>query len=349
MPRFRYDIEYKLDDGQSGPWCSLDKYRDLQRGEADLHPPVHWQTVTTFCEDAEPAVGESYKFRIRASHVWKKSGDTNVRNGPWKYSGAVVYNPSGDPPGTPVDVEATGGKDSLLVFWDVPSGGTRADYYLVQWRTRGDRPFNDELKVSDHLARSVLLKDMASYGRYQVRVIAGNVLGESAPSVGYSAMSGAPGAPTDLAISIRDTGGFTLTWDRPDPYYPNNPDFRPVRRSNKKAILKKAILDDDGNTVPQFRYDVEYKLPDGQSGGWCSLRKYRNLHRGYDTLDPAEHRVNLTSYCKNAEPVVGENYNFRIRASYVWHKSGDTNPRNGPWVYSGPAVYNPTSYSPAGR
>ena len=342
MPRFRYDIEHKLDDGQSGPWCSLDKYRDLQRGEADLYPPVHWQTVTTFCEDAEAAVGESYKFRVRASYVWKKSGDTNVRNGPWKYSGAVVYNPSGGPPGTPVDVEATGGKDSLLVFWDVPSGGTRADYYLVQWRTRGDRPFNDELKVSDHLARSVLLKDMASHGRYQVRVIAGNVLGESAPSVGYSAMSGAPGAPTDLAISIRDTGGFTLTWDRPYPYYPNNPDFRPVRRSNKKAIL------DDGNTVPQFRYDVEYKLPDGQSGGWCSLRKYRNLHRGYDTLDPAEHRVNLTSYCKNAEPVVGENYNFRIRASYVWHKSGDTNPRNGPWVYSGPAVYNPTSYSPAG-
>ncbi len=90
---------------------------------------------------------------------------------------------------------------------------------------------------------------------------------------------------------------------------------------------------------------MKYKRADGQPGGWRSLSKYRDLHRGYHTLDPAAHNLDLTSYCSGAEPVIGEPYNFRIRASHVWLDSGDTNPRNGPWAYSGPIEYDPPVYN----
>lgn len=62
---------------------------------------------------------------------------------------------------------------------------------------------------------------------------------------------------------------------------------------------------------------------------------------GYDTLDPAVFRLELTHYCADARPVAGKRYKLRIRAAYVWLKSGDTNRRNGPWAYSQPITYTP--------
>ena len=341
VPQFRYDVEYKLVDGQSGGWCSLEEYRNLHRGYDTLDPDIHQVDVTSYCSNAEPVVGESYRIRIRAAYVWLNSGDTNERNGPWTYSGPIEYNLTGGPPDAPSGIEAVGGKESLLVYWDPPAGGGTVGGYIVQWRTGANYQDGNQAVVDDPSAQSSLLTNRAGHKRYHVRVKAFNLLGESRPSAEYFVMSGAPGAPTDVSAGVRPAGGFTLTWDRPDPYYPNNPDFRPVRRGNPKV----PILDEDDNTVPQFRYDVEYKLVDGQSGGWCSLEEYRNLHRGYDTLDPDIHQVDVTSYCSNAEPVVGESYRIRIRAAYVWLNSGDTNERNGPWTYSGPLVYDPPVYN----
>ena len=154
-------------------------------------------------------------------------------------------------------------------------------------------------------------------------------------------MSGAPGAPTDVTVEVRPGGGFALTWDRPDPYYPDNGNYRPVRGKNKKPIL-----DENGQTVPQFRYDVEYKRADGQTGGWCSQSKYRDLGLGNNTLSSDDLHAEITSFCGDAEPIVGEGYNFRNRAAYVWLKSGDTNVRNGPWTYSGSVSYNPIGGPP---
>ena len=336
VPQFRYDVQYRLAGDPPGPWCSLDQYQDLQRGHNTLDPAVHTLTMTRFCDDAQPEIGEEYKFRIRASYVWKNSGDTNVRNGPWQYTGRVAYNPSGGPPDTPTGVKAVGGRESLLVSWDWPPSGTPADEYVVQWRTRGSYEPGDEAVVSNPAQGHGLLRNMAGHGRYHVRVMARNVLGESGYSEEYFVMSGAPGKPVDFEAEVRPGGGFHLTWDRPNPYYPNSPDFRPVRNFSNK----RPIRDTDGNTVPQYRYDIEYKLADGQPDGWCSQDRRRDVGLGNDTLDRAALALDVTSYCSNAEPVVGERYNFRIRASYVWHNSGDTNPRNGQWAYSGPIEYN---------
>ena len=156
-------------------------------------------------------------------------------------------------------------------------------------------------------------------------------------------MSGAPEAPTDVAVEVRPVGGFALTWGRPDPYYRDNGHYRPVRGKDKKPIL-----DEKGQTVPQFRYDVEYKRADGQSGGWCSQSKYRDPGLGNNTFSSDDLRAEITSFCKDAEPIVGERYNFRVRAAYLWLKSGDTNVRNGPWAYSGPIVYDPPIYHQTG-
>ena len=341
VPQFRYDVEYKLADGQPGGWCSQSRYRDMHGYNESLDPADLALTVTGFCEDAVPVVGERYNFRIRAAYVWLNSGNTNERNGPWQYSGGVSYNPSGSVPDVPTGVEAVGGKESLLVFWDPPTTGTPAVDYLVQWRTGASYESGDEAVVEDPGAGSRRLKKMAGHGRYYVRVVARNLLGESEPSDEYFVMSGAPGAPTDFDVQVRPGGGFALTWDRPDPYYPNISDFRPVRDGSRVPIR-----DGDGNTVPQFRYDVEYKLVDGQPGGWCSQSRYKDMHGYNESLDPADLKLTVTGFCQDAEPVVGERYNFRIRASYVWLNSGDTNVRNGPWRSSGGVSYNPSGSAP---
>jgi hypothetical protein len=341
VPQFRYDVEYRLEGDPAGSWCSQNRFQDVRGRNNNLDPVPHRLKYLKFCEDYEPVMGESYKFRIRAAYVWKISGDTNVRNGPWAYSDALTYDPSGGPPDTPTGIEAVGGKESLLVFWDLPSGGTPADDYLIQWRTGASYESGDNAVSSNPTAGSHLINRLAGHGRYYVRIIARNVLGESEPSDDYFVMSGAPGPLTDFDAQVRSGGGFTVTWDRPDPYYPNNKDYRPVR--NFKT--KKPKRDADGNTVPQYRYDVEYQRADGQTEGWCSQSKYRDFGVGNDTLNGAALTVDVTEYCSGAEPVDGESYNFRIRASYVWMKSGDTNPRNGPWVYSGPITYGPPIYN----
>ena len=341
VPQFRYDVEYRLAGDEPGPWCSKDKYRNLHRGYSTLDPADHQLDYTEACQNARWVVGREYNFRIRAAYVWLNSGDTNKRNGPWQSSGRVTYDLAGGVPGTPPSIEAVGGRNSLLVSWDPPSDGGAIGGYIVQWRTGENYRNGDKVVVDDADAQSRLLENMAGHGRYYVRVKAYNILGDSEPSQEYFVMSGAPGPLTDFEATVRPAGGFTLTWDRPDPYYPNNPDFRPVR--NFKT--KKPKLDSDGNTVPQYRYDVEYKLADGQPDGWCSKDRYRNFGVGNDTLNRNALTLDLTSYCSNAAPVVGEKYNFRIRASYVWKNSGDTNPRNGPWRYSGPVEYNPTVYN----
>ncbi len=341
VPQFRYDVEYRLAGDDPGPWCSKDKYRNLHRGYSTLNPADHQLDYTEACQNARWVVGQQYNFRIRAAYVWRNSGDTNKRNGPWQSSGRITYDLAGGVPDPPPSIEAVGGRESLLVSWDPPSDGGAIGGYIVQWRTRENYRNGDKVVVSDADAQSRLLKNMAGHGRYYVRVKAYNILGESEPSQEYFVMSGAPGPLTDFEAKVRPAGGFTLTWDRPDPYYPNNPDFRPVR--NFKT--KKPKLDSNGNTVPQYRYDVEYKLADGQPDGWCSKDQYHNFGVGNDTLNRSALTLDLTSYCSNAEPVVGEKYNFRIRASYVWKNSGDTNPRNGPWRYSGPVEYNPTVYN----
>ena len=340
VPQYRYDIEYKLADGQGGSWCSLEAYRDVGLGNDTLRSDVLTLNVKSYCEDAAPIVGERYNLRVRAAYVWKNSGNTNVRNGQWAYSGPIVYDLRGGPPESPTGIQAAGGRDSLLVWWEPPADGGTVGGYIVEWRTKNTYKAGDQAVVDDPAAVSHLLEDMAGHGRYYIRVKTFNLHGESAPSDDYFVMSGAPGKPMDVAAEVRPGGGFTVTWDRPNPYYPNNPDFKPVRSSSSSP----PILDDDGKTVPQFRYDVEFKKPDGQSGGWCSLSEYRDIHRGYNTLDPAAHTLDYTSFCQGNEPVVGDTYRFRIRAAYVWH-SNDTNKRNGPWAYSRPIVYDPPAYN----
>lgn len=95
----------------------------------------------------------------------------------------------------------------------------------------------------------------------------------------------------------------------------------------------------------QYRYNVEYKLAVGQSGGWCAQDRYRNKGVGNDTLNTNALKLDVTNCCSGAAPVIGEGHNFRIRASYVWRNSADTNWRNGSWVYSGHVEYNPTVYN----
>ncbi len=341
VPQYRYDIEYKLADGEPGGWCPQSSYRDVGVGNDTLNSDALTLNLTSFCDDAEPVIGERYNTRIRAAYVWHQSGDTNPRNGPWVYSGPVVYDLAGGPPGTPAGIEAVGGKASLLVSWDPPSSGGTVGGYIIQWRTRGTYEDDDQVIVDDPSARSHLLTGMAGHGRYYVRIKAFNLLGESTTTGDYFVMSGAPRAPATVSAEVRAAGGFTVAWDRPDPYYPNNPDFRPVRNFGNK----RPIRDADGNTVPQYRYDIEYKLADGESDGWCSQSRYRDVGLGNNTLSSDVLTVNLTRYCNGAAPVEGERYNFRVRAAYVWHQSGDTNPRNGPWAYSGPVVYDPTVYN----
>ncbi len=341
VPQFRYDVEYRLEGDPAGSWCSQSRFQDVPGRNNNLDPVPHRLKYLKFCEDYEPVMGESYKFRIRAAYVWKISGDTNVRNGPWAYSDALTYDPSGGPPDKPTGIEAVGGKESLLVFWDSPSSGTPPDDYLIQWRTGASYESGDNAVSSNPTAGSHLINRLAGHGRYYVRIIARNVLGESGPSAEYFVMSGAPGPLTDFDAEVRSGGGFTVTWGRPDPYYPNSKEYRPVRNFKNK----KPERDADGNTVPQYRYDVEYKRADGQPEGWCSQSKYRDFGVGNDTLNSSALTVDIIEYCSGAEPVDGEAYNVRIRASYVWMKSGDTNPRNGPWVYSGPITYGPPAYN----
>ena len=188
VPQFRYDVEYKRADGQTGGWCSQSKYRDLGLGNNTLSSDDLHAEITSFCGDAEPIVGEGYNFRNRAAYVWLKSGDTNVRNGPWTYSGSVSYNPIGGPPDIPIGgppdiptgVKAVGGKRALLAFWDSPPGGTPADDYLLQWRTRGSYAANDQAVVENPEEASHLLKNVAGHGRYYVRLAGRNVLGARA-------------------------------------------------------------------------------------------------------------------------------------------------------------------------
>ncbi len=336
VPQFRYDVEYRLAGDDPGLWCSPGKYTDLPGRNDTLDTGRHQLDYTEFCRNAEPVVGQSYNLRIRAAYVWKNSGNTNVRNGPWTRSGPISYNLAGGTPDAPTGIDAVGGKESLLVSWDPPSGGGTVGGYIVEWRTGGKYGDGDKAIVADASAQSYLLEDMAGHGRYRVRVKTFNLLGESQPTEEYFVMSGAPGNPTDFDAVVRPAGGFTLTWDRPDPYYPNNPDYRTVRNFSNQ----RPILDDHGNTVPQYRYDVEYKLADGQPDVWCSQGRYRDYGVGNDTLNSTALMLDVTNYCSDAEPVVGERYNFRIRAAYVWLNSGDTNPRNGPWKYSGPVVYD---------
>ncbi len=342
VPKFRYDIEYKIADGQTGPWCSQGDYRDLRRGDDTLNPTVLKVDYTSFCANDVPVVGESYNFRIRASYVWLTSGDTNVRNGPWTYSGPIVYNPTGGAPETPTDVKAVGGKNSLLVFWQPPAGGTPADYYLVQWRTGWSYKPNNEAVVSDdRSAQSFLIEDMDSRGPYYVRVVAATVLGQSEPSEQYFVMSGVPGAPVNIDVEVKPGGWFVLTWGRPDPYYPNNPHFSPVSNTNGQPLL-----DDDGNTVPRVRFDVEYRLEDGPPGPWCSQSEYQDLRLRDYGLHPggtsnAHFKLEYPNLCDDIAPEAGQPYNFRIRGSYVWANSLNTNYRNGLWSRSGPVVYNP--------
>lgn len=252
----------------------------------------------------------------------------------------VTAVPKG-PPEPPSAVQAVGGRNSLLVSWDIELDGSPWDGYVIQWRTRDSyEPGSEELVMAPR-KRSHVVDGLPGHGRFYVRVMARNHFGRSEPSEEFHVMSGAPHPPVDFRAEVNPAGGFHLTWDRPDPYYPNNPHYRPVR--NFKT--KKPRLDADGNTVPQYRYDAEYKRADGQSGGWCSQDHYRDKGVGNDTLNSNALTLDVTRYCRGAEPAAGERYNFRIRASYVWRNTGDTNWRNGPWVYSGHVEYNPTVYN----
>ena len=361
VPQFRYDIEYRLDGDPDARWCSKSEYTDVGRGVHTLNRHVHKLDYINSCQHSELVVGQSYSFRIRASYVWRKTGDTNYRNGPWAYGGPVVYHLTGDPPDAPFDVTAVGGVESLVVYWVPPRSGTPANGFVVQWKT-AQESYNstNEIVVSNLSARSVLVEGLANHGRYDVRVLGVNDLGRSEPSEKYFARSGAPGRPTHLTAESRTGGGFTLSWERPDPYYPDNPHYRVVReRVRRQATVDlpfglkvpipgkykyvdgDPILDAGGNTVPRFRYDVEYKLVGDPDASWCSLSDYRNLNRGDHTLDDEAHTLDLTDYCQDSGPTPGSSYRLRIRASYVWLNSGHTDERNGPWADSAVVVYNP--------
>lgn len=360
VPQFRYDIEYKLVGDPSAKWCSKpDHYDDVDLGNRRLDLAVLRLAYVHSCDHSRLTAGESYNFRIRASYVWLRTGDTNYRNGPWAYSGPVVYELAGSRPNSPTGVAAVGGKESLRVSWQRPAGGTPHIGFAVQWRTeQGSFGGHNEIVVWKPTARSVLVKDLDSHGRYHVRVIAINLIGRSNPSAEYFVMSGAPGRPTGLNAEPRPGGGFIVTWDRPGPYYPDNPWYRVVRERERvqetlnlpfgiqipipgkyKYVDGDPIRDAAGHTVPRFRYDIEYRLADEPDAKWCSLAEYRDVSRGDRTLDPDVHTVDVTEYCSGAEPVSGSSYKFRIRASYVWLRTGDTNYRNGPWAASKPVVY----------
>ena len=359
VPQFRYDVEYRLVGDPDAEWCSQPQYQNLGRGNYALHPRVPPMGYTNYCQGAEPVPGQSYMIRIRASYVWLNSGDTNWRNGPWAYSDPIFYNLTGEPPGTPAGLSAVGGKNSLLVSWEPVEGGTPANGFVVQWRSRGSYLPKNEMVVRDLSAKSALVEGLADHGRYHVRVLAVNDLGRSAPSSEYFAMSGAPGKPRILTAESRPGGGFSLSWERPNPYYPDNPHYRVVRhRKTKQGTLDlpfglkvpipgvykvvdgDPIRDEQGHTVPQFRYDIEHRLVGDPDAEWCTRRDYRNLSRGDRSLE-VPHELDYTRFCGGSKPVAGSSYEFRIRASYVWLNSGDTNQRNGPWAYSNPVAYTP--------
>ena len=245
-------------------------------------------------------------------------------------------------PGVPGSVEATGGRDSVLVWWGEADGhGSDVSSYVVQWREKHQNYHSareavvaDPAAVTDPAPWTHVVTGLDDHRVYWVRVLAVNTHGRSVPSDEYETMSGAPGPPTEFAAVSRDEGGFVVSWKRPDPYYPNNPDYRPVLISVDGDRV--PVLDATGATVPQFRYDIEYRRVGDED--WCD--RHRNLDYGDSSLDPAPFTHNYTAYCSGTDPVIGQSYEFRIRASYLLLLGG-TDFRNGPWAYSEPVVYSP--------
>lgn len=237
-------------------------------------------------------------------------------------------------PEQPTNVQAVGGRNSILVWWEPKPESGPPTGYLIEWRRGANYEPGNQVFVPGAATGSYLMEDRAGHTTHHIRVTAVNDSYESVPSEEYTVKTGVPGAPTDLTVQVKGPDGFALEWDRPDPYYPNNPDFRPVRDAGGDPIL-----DADGNTVPQFRYDINIAV--AGTNDWCYKGRYRNVSRGNSTLEPGAIWLNFTRFCPGVKPVEGESYQFRVRAAYVWLNSGATKVVNGPWVYSEPIEFNP--------
>ena len=239
-------------------------------------------------------------------------------------------------------VAAVGGDSSLLVSWDAAAGnGSDVTGYVVQWRLHDAVSYGSSNMATAAVdASSHVISGLGAYSQYTVRVAAVNAHGQGPFSEEYTAYSGAPGTVVSLAAASKVGGGFTITWQRPDPFWPNNTSYEVV-----ESAPNTPIPDDNGNTVPRYAYDIEYRRAGVAGAGWCSAAP--NVDLGNDNLS-TEISYDLTSYCQSAEPVAGQTYEFKVRASYYLTASSISN-QHGYWAYSDAILYNPTSAATAPR
>ena len=105
--------------------------------------------------------------------------------------------------------------------------------YVVQWRTAKASSYDPaDTHTAAASATSHVIAGLDDHSRYVVQVTARNAHDADTPSQEYSALSDAPGLVVGLTAASKPGGGFTLTWQRLDPYYPNPPQVpaRPVRQ-----------------------------------------------------------------------------------------------------------------------
>ena len=143
-----------------------------------------------------------------------------------------------------------------------------------------------------------------------------------------------------LAAAPKVGGGFTITWQRPDPFWPNNTSYGVV-----ESAPNTSLVDDDGNLVPRYAYDIDYRRPGVAGAEWCPAAT--NVDLGNNNLK-TDFSYDLTSYCPLLEPVAGETYEFKVRASY-YLADDSISDQHGYWAYSDAILYNPTSATTAPR
>ena len=118
-------------------------------------------------------------------------------------------------PDAPRNVAITGsGDEEFTVAWDAPlgNGGSAITGYKVQWKEETTPNWDSPSEESDD-ASPYTIEDLTNGTRYDVRVLAVNVVGESPPSGDVEGTpSTKPDAPTDVEVTAHGDGWLEVTW-----------------------------------------------------------------------------------------------------------------------------------------
>ena len=163
-----------------------------------------WKTAYTGTNMTAKVVGlangTSYEFRVTATNSAGSSNPATISGTPFTVPGAVI-NLTAEP------------KDQGLgITWSAPAsnGGATVSGYEVSWSADG----KTWTKLKPITGTSAQVTGLTNGSKYQVKVLAENAAGSSAPSTVQATAYTTPDAPTAVAVSS-GKGSMTVTWTAP--------------------------------------------------------------------------------------------------------------------------------------